>query len=197
MILDLGTFKRVNCTSMKETGTDITYWAGKAHYLRDAFVIFEEQYPGWLAKVLLQNPNFIESIKINNYQWFTYGRSPLDSLREGDRAADYMDKYCTNQNRIMQSSFSQAAKKSKSSIDSEVNSKIQFWPNPATDYLSIKSDTKISSLTLMDSKMKKIEYKLFNKNEIQFDINNLSKGIYYIELSYDDESDKLIKFVKQ
>ena len=61
MILDLGTFKRVNCTSMKETGTDTTYWAGKAHYLRDAFVIFEEQF---YNDISIQPLNGWGSIKI-------------------------------------------------------------------------------------------------------------------------------------
>ena len=131
----------------------------------------------------------------NNYQWFTYGRSPLDSVREGDRAADYMDKYCTNQNRIMQNTFLQQRKKDKTAL-SATDLVIELSPNPAEIFVDIKSNVPMDEIVLYDSSFKLLQRFKANKKTIRISMNQLGSGIYYIKLKTNNEIIKYTKLIK-
>ncbi|WP_395066561.1 T9SS type A sorting domain-containing protein [Flavobacterium sp.] len=70
---------------------------------------------------------------------------------------------------------------------------IQVYPNPSKNVVQIKSNSKIEKITIFDSLGKVILIQTENNNEI--DIENLSKGIYIIEVYTENEKNyrKLIK----
>ncbi len=56
--------------------------------------------------------------------------------------------------------------------------KINVYPNPVKDYLFIKSDLKISKISLVDMSGKQI--KTFNEKSDKYDLSDLQNGIYLL-----------------
>ena len=75
-----------------------------------------------------------------------------------------------------------------------VNSGLHLFPNPSKNIVQIKSNTKINKITVFDSLVKVILIQTQNNNEI--DVENLSKGIYLIEVFSENEK-KYRKFIKE
>ena len=75
-----------------------------------------------------------------------------------------------------------------------LNSGLQIFPNASKNVIKIKSTSKIDTITVFDSLGKIIFIQTQNNNEI--DVENLSKGIYLIEVV--TENEKIYrKFVKE
>ena len=78
------------------------------------------------------------------------------------------------------------------SINNDNN--IKIFPNPSSTIFKIVSDTKIDKITLFDTLRKEILTQTQNNNE--FNVENLSKGIYLIEIH--SENEKIYKkFIKE
>jgi len=72
--------------------------------------------------------------------------------------------------------------------------KIAFYPNPANNFFSIRSNDEIKSVIIYDATGKKVAG--FKNQKDQLDISNLKAGIYFIEISNSENkvvTEKLIK----
>jgi hypothetical protein len=83
------------------------------------------------------------------------------------------------------------------SNDSFINNdkyKLTVFPNPSKNIVQLKSNSKIDKITLFDTLGKAILIQTQNNNEI--DLENLSKGVYLIEIL--TENEKIYKkFIKE
>ena len=73
-------------------------------------------------------------------------------------------------------------------------SNVHVYPNPASDYLFINSETLMQKVEIIDVTGKKV-LELSNLKTQQINISNLTKGIYFIKLysNYDWSTKKIIK----
>ncbi len=74
------------------------------------------------------------------------------------------------------------------------DSKVIVFPNPSNSFIQIKSTSTIDKLTVFDSLGKVVPLQTQNNNEIN--IENLSNGIYFIEILTDNET-IYKKFIKK
>jgi Secretion system C-terminal sorting domain len=74
------------------------------------------------------------------------------------------------------------------------NSGLQLFPNPSNNLIQIKLNSKIDKITLFDSQGKVILIQTQNNNEIN--IENLSKGVYIIDVCTENEN-FYRKFIKE
>ncbi len=65
------------------------------------------------------------------------------------------------------------------------NNKFQIYPNPTKNIIQIKNNSVIEKLTIFDYLGKAILTRTQNNNEIN--VENLSKGIYIIEIQLENE----------
>lgn len=77
--------------------------------------------------------------------------------------------------------------------DSE-NNKIQIYPNPTKNIIHIKNNSEIEKITIFDYLGEKVLTQTQNNNEIN--VENLSKGIYLIEI-YSENEKVYKKFIKE
>jgi hypothetical protein len=75
-----------------------------------------------------------------------------------------------------------------------LQSKIGLYPNPTSNELTIQSNSKIKSITIIDLTGKKIKKEIKNKNSIS--VNELYSGIYFIEI-LTLEGKFIEKFIKE
>ena len=74
------------------------------------------------------------------------------------------------------------------------NNELQIYPNPTKNIIHIKNNTEIEKIKIFDSVGKEVLTQTQNKNEIN--VENLSKGIYLIEIH--SENEKVYrKFIKE
>ena len=88
-------------------------------------------------------------------------------------------------------------KKENSNLNYEKNEKISISPNPSTDYFKIENVNLTDDLLiqLKDAKGNLILNHLENKINERIDINSLSSGVYFLNVSIGDER-KFFKFIK-
>ncbi|MBW8522573.1 choice-of-anchor J domain-containing protein [Chryseobacterium chendengshani] len=79
-------------------------------------------------------------------------------------------------------------------IDTEVKkNQISIYPNPATDFVSIKSDSKINNVEIFDASGRKVSS---NLNDNKVDVRNLTPGGYIINIET-KEGKTTEKFIKK
>ena len=78
-------------------------------------------------------------------------------------------------------------------VTNSENNKLQIYPNPAKNIINIKYNSEIEKISIFDYLGKEILTQIQNNNEIN--VENLSKGIYTIEIQLENEkvSKKFIK----
>ena len=83
------------------------------------------------------------------------------------------------------------------SVETFETSTISMFPNPANNILNIKNTTKINTVTIYDTNGRLLKVIPFphSKTEFQIDINNLSSGIYFLEVK-SGVSKETVKFIK-
>jgi len=74
---------------------------------------------------------------------------------------------------------------SQQGIDSEDNTSLEIFPNPASEYISISSDRIINSAQIFDINGKLI--KLVSDTFENIDISGLEQGMYFVLIYIDDE----------
>jgi len=57
---------------------------------------------------------------------------------------------------------------------------LQIYPNPATDFVSLKSTDKVTNVEVFDLSGKRIELPLLNN---QLDVRSLAKGVYVLKIT--------------
>lgn len=77
----------------------------------------------------------------------------------------------------------------------ETKREIELYPNPVKDFINLKSDKEIYSITIYNTIGQKILYKDVNSKTFNLDISNLSVGTYIIELN-ENGNLKTAKFSK-
>lgn len=68
-----------------------------------------------------------------------------------------------------------------------LNTNIEIFPNPTEDFINITSNKKLSSSSLIYDLTGKL-IKTIDKNTLYFSVNNLEKGIYFIQLTLEEET---------
>lgn len=77
-------------------------------------------------------------------------------------------------------------------VQTKVDDKINLYPNPASDLLTIQSEENaIVNYTIYNSLGQLIQQKIVNKEQFQINISHLSSGMYTIQLN--TRTNKLIK----
>ncbi|PRX15010.1 putative secreted protein (Por secretion system target) [Nonlabens ulvanivorans] len=72
---------------------------------------------------------------------------------------------------------------------------VQIYPNPATSFITVKTQISISSYSILNSLGQEVQKGSF-PSSAQLDIQRLSKGMYYLQLN-DEEQTQSFKFIKQ
>ncbi|MDH6251475.1 hypothetical protein M2347_001202 [Chryseobacterium sp. H1D6B] len=88
---------------------------------------------------------------------------------------------------------------SSSLATSEVSkiSSFKIYPNPASDYINISSDSRISEIAIFDLSGKQLTTLKYENAPITIPVNNLSTGIYIIQVKNTDGSITSHKFIKK
>jgi hypothetical protein len=81
-------------------------------------------------------------------------------------------------------------------INEEIYSNTKIYPNPFSSNISITSDELINSAKIIDVKGKLIHNYANSFNSKNIDLNELNKGIYFLQLEYDGSIIKRHKLVK-
>jgi len=71
---------------------------------------------------------------------------------------------------------------------------LNIYPNPGTDFITIQSPQSISTLSLYDIQGKKLD---INFDGYKIDISNLSSGVYFLKVSFENHSEVTKKIIKQ
>jgi len=79
---------------------------------------------------------------------------------------------------------------------SDVNfSKINFYPNPAKNILTVENDVNLTKITLYDLSGKSVLNNNVNSKKVQLDISHLAKGVYMMRVAT-EEGAKTMKIIK-
>ncbi|MDP2176390.1 MAG: T9SS type A sorting domain-containing protein [Bacteroidota bacterium] len=83
-------------------------------------------------------------------------------------------------------------------VNTSFNSMFQVFPNPASDFINIKSNKSIKEIRIYDNLGKLVHCSIVNNTseEIQIDFSQNQKGIYFIHLIDINENLNYLKFVK-
>lgn len=75
------------------------------------------------------------------------------------------------------------------------NVTLNIYPNPANDFVNISSDKNIDKIEIIDIYGKTMKSEVVNDIEYKTDINNFSKGIYFVKIYIENDvkTHKLIK----
>ncbi len=78
----------------------------------------------------------------------------------------------------------------------DVNVELTMYPNPADQFISVKSNEVLSGIRVIDMTGKEIIRKSIQSNDYSLDLGNLNTGIYFLEASTEGAS-KTMRFVKK
>lgn len=87
----------------------------------------------------------------------------------------------------------------KSSLAVNENSAFEFkyYPNPVKNFLDLKSEKKINSITIYSIDGKNVMTKTIKANENRLEMSKLTPGTYIVESRFEDGSVKNFKIIKQ
>ncbi|MGV1011066.1 MAG: T9SS type A sorting domain-containing protein [Flavobacterium sp.] len=74
--------------------------------------------------------------------------------------------------------------------------KISYSPNPVTNFLDVKSNEILKSVSIMNALGQIVYFKNFNNTDLQLDLANLSAGSYFIKVQ-SDEKQNIFKIIKK
>lgn len=105
----------------------------------------------------------------------------------------YYRLVATNNGNIIYSDTYQYTTGTLSLTDFDLEQEISIYPNPATDYVNIKSNIseKVKSIEFYNALGQRIYYEnVFNISDIKIDVSNFRKGIYFVKVNF--ESTKIV-----
>ena len=74
--------------------------------------------------------------------------------------------------------------------------KISYSPNPVTNFLDVKSNEILKSVSIMNALGQIVYFKNFNNTDLQLDLANLSAGSYFVKVQ-SDEKQNVFKIIKK
>jgi hypothetical protein len=80
-------------------------------------------------------------------------------------------------------------------IDDFNTIKISYSPNPVTNFLDVKSNEILKSVSIMNALGQIVYFKNFNNTDLQLDLANLSAGSYFVKVQ-SDEKQNVFKIIK-
>ncbi len=80
-------------------------------------------------------------------------------------------------------------------IDNFNTIKISYSPNPVTNFLDVKSNEILKSVSIMNALGQIVYFKNFNNTDLQLDLANLSAGSYFVKVQ-SDERQNVFKIIK-
>jgi hypothetical protein len=80
-------------------------------------------------------------------------------------------------------------------IDDFNTIKISYSPNPVTNFLDVKSNEILKSVSIMNALGQIVYFKNFNNTDLQLDLANLSTGSYFVKVQ-SDERQNIFKIIK-
>ena len=78
----------------------------------------------------------------------------------------------------------------------DVNVELTMYPNPADQFISVKSSEVLSGIRVIDMTGKEVIRKSVQSNDYSLDLSNLNTGIYFLEASAEGAS-KTMRFIKK
>jgi len=81
-------------------------------------------------------------------------------------------------------------------LETQLSERLNFYPNPAKNYLNISAASPIASIRIYDGLGKEILYKKGLEKYAKLDISYLHKGIYFAKIGMDDGTQTNFKFAK-
>ena len=78
----------------------------------------------------------------------------------------------------------------------DVNVELTMYPNPADQFISVKSSEVLSGIRVIDMTGKEVIRKSIQSNDYSLDLGNLNTGIYFLEASAEGAS-KTMRFIKK
>jgi hypothetical protein len=78
----------------------------------------------------------------------------------------------------------------------DVNVELTMYPNPADQFISVKSNEVLSGMRVIDMTGKEVIRKSIQSNDYTIDLGNLNTGIYFLEASAEGAS-KTMRFIKK
>tara|TARA_B100002019_G_scaffold111440_1_gene95838 strand:- start:367 stop:2442 length:2076 start_codon:yes stop_codon:yes gene_type:complete len=78
----------------------------------------------------------------------------------------------------------------------DVNVELIMYPNPADQFISVKSSEVLSGIRVIDMTGKEVIRKSIKSNDYSLDIGNLNTGIYFLEATSNGAS-KTMRFIKK
>jgi len=73
---------------------------------------------------------------------------------------------------------------------------ISVYPNPAQEYIMLKTDLKTANIRILDLSGKIVYSNVYKGNQQQFNVSDLNKGLYLIEVL--SKGNRVVKrFVKE
>ena len=78
----------------------------------------------------------------------------------------------------------------------DINVELTIYPNPADQFISVKSSEVLSGIRVIDMTGKEVIRKSIKSNDYSLDIGNLNTGIYFLEATSNGAS-KTMRFIKK
>ena len=82
------------------------------------------------------------------------------------------------------------------SVDEQTSLNLNYYPNPARDFMNINAATTIKSVTVFDILGKKVLHQDGDQNTVRLNTSSLSVGSYLAQVESEDAT-QVIKFIKQ
>jgi hypothetical protein len=78
----------------------------------------------------------------------------------------------------------------------DISVELTIYPNPADQFIAVKSSEILSGLRVIDMTGKEVIRKSIQSNEYSLDLGNLNTGIYFLEATSEGAS-KTMRFIKK
>ena len=132
----------------------------------------------------------------NSHGYIAFKIKPKDDVIVGDIITGVADIYFDFNPPITTISVFTEIVQNLSNEEFTLN-KIKIFPNPTSETLNIQSNIEISNISVFDmSGRQLIIKKTDNSNSFKLDLNNLSSGIYLLEVQ-SNSTKQILKFIKQ
>jgi hypothetical protein len=117
-----------------------------------------------------------------------FSRSQLGSISTS--VGQVFSKQIFNDKNSLKEGVLQVEKKEGSSLNAFIEKKVALYPNPSNSYVNISIPNEMVKKTtfiLYDNLGKIIQSGDFNLLENKLDVSQLSNGIYYVDMNYNQQ----------
>ena len=82
-----------------------------------------------------------------------------------------------------------------SNVSNNKDSLIKIFPNPVNETLNIQADNEIAALKVLKSDGGSVDVKLCDQNKLS--VANLPSGVYFLHITFKNDRNEVIKFLKK